>query len=122
MKKAGIWGLIITIIVLIPVGLGFNWYHSNYGTTAYYTQITTKGERKTGKDDSGKAYVYYHYSQPGYSDNGAKKALSFDSVLPRSLKMGAYLKVGYNDKRQQVINWEKVNHKDVPKAALNKID
>lgn len=122
MKTAGIWGLIITIIVLIPVDLGFNWYHSNYGTTAYYTQITTKGERKTGKDDSGKAYVYYHYSQPGYSDNGAKKDLSFDSVLPRSLKMGAYLKVGYNDKRQQVINWEKVNHKDVPKAALNKIN
>ncbi|MCG0900018.1 extracellular protein [Lactiplantibacillus plantarum] len=36
MKKAGILGLIITIIVLVPVGLGFNWYHSNYGTKTYY--------------------------------------------------------------------------------------
>ncbi|KLD57132.1 hypothetical protein WP50_36045, partial [Lactiplantibacillus plantarum] len=80
-------------------------------------RITTKGERKTGKDDSGKPYVYYHYSQPGYSDNGVKKELTFDSVLPRSLKMHAYLKVGYNDKRQQVINWEKVDRKDIPQAA-----
>ncbi|RDF81033.1 YxeA family protein [Lactiplantibacillus plantarum] len=122
MKKAGILGLIITIIVLVPVGLGFNWYHSNYGTKTYYTQITTKGERKTGKDDSGKPYVYYHYSQPRYSDNGVKKELTFDSVLPRSLKMHAYLKVGYNDKRQQVINWEKVDRKDIPQAALNRIN
>ncbi|TAS64325.1 hypothetical protein BV266_12570, partial [Lactiplantibacillus plantarum] len=41
---------------------------------------------------------------------------------PRSLKMHAYLKVGYNDKRQQVINWEKVDRKDIPQAALNRIN
>lgn len=76
---------------------------------------------KPGKMIPARPYVYYHYSQPGYSDNGVKKELTFDSVLPRSLKMHAYLKVGYNDKRQQVINWEKVNQKDIPQAALNRI-
>ena len=56
------------------------------------------------------------------TDGNLKKELTFDSVLPRSLKMHAYLKVGYNDKRQQVINWEKVDQKDIPQAALNRIN
>ena len=121
MKKPVIWGLIIAFIVLLPIGLGYTWYHSNYGTTAYYTKITTTGERKTEKDSSGKTYVYYHYSQPTYNENGNKKTLTFNTVRPRPLKMNAYLKIGYNDNRQRVINWEKVDQRDVPKAALTQM-
>ncbi|GAY73958.1 DUF1093 domain-containing protein [Lentilactobacillus kosonis] len=41
--------------------------------------------------------------------------------ITRPLKMGAYLKVSYNEKRSQVISWEKVNKNDVPTKALAKL-
>ncbi|EOA09365.1 YxeA family protein [Pediococcus acidilactici] len=102
-------------------GGAYFWYKSNYGTENYYTQITNQGTKIVEKDDSGSQVVDYMYHQPIYDQNGQKVMAKFRGGLGRPLKLHAYLKVGYNTKRHQVISWEKVAKKDVPKAALKQL-
>ncbi|GEP20230.1 YxeA family protein [Pediococcus argentinicus] len=122
MKKGMITGIIVAIIAVIGFGGAYYWYQLNYGATDYYTQITTGGTKQVKKFDNGSKYTIYHYDQPIYDKNGDSVKTEFNSVEDHPLKMNAYIKVGYNKHREQVLNWEKVDHNQVPKKALEKID
>jgi len=112
--------IILVVVIVVFLGLftaGYAWYLKNYGGIPYYTQITTKGERISA------SYKQYKYDQFGYDKDGHPLRLKFTSgPVTRPLKMGAYLKVSYNQKRSQVISWEKVSKSDVPSKALTKLD
>lgn len=121
MRKRVIASGIIVAIFLFIFGGAYFWYKSNYGTENYYTQITNQGTKIVEKDGSGNQVVDYMYHQPIYDQNGQQVMAKFRGGLERPLKLHAYLKVGYNTKRHQVISWEKVAKKDVPKAALKQL-
>ncbi|KAF0467335.1 YxeA family protein [Pediococcus pentosaceus] len=122
MRKGMIISGVVVVILLITFGSAYFWYNSNYGTQDYYTQIVDKDTKFVEKDDSNRSYVNYAYHQPAYNQAGQKITVKFNGNLERPLKLHAYLKIGYNAKRNQVISWSKVDKKDVPKAALKQIN
>ncbi len=67
----------ITKKILIPIVIlaGGSWgvYNYYYGGEAYYTQITTSGEKKDEKTNSGEAMTIYYYQQPAFNKNGEEK-------------------------------------------------
>lgn len=117
MKK---WLIIGGILLVIAGGAGF-WYQGNYGTVPYYTKVANQGTRVEDHFDNGDPANYYRYQQATYSEKGTAKELTFTTIEDKPLKMGAYLKIGYNENHQEVINWEEVSEQDVPKAALEKL-
>lgn len=122
MKKGIIASAIVTLLLLIAFGGAYYWYNTNYGVENYYTQITTNGTKDVDKDDDGNKYVTYNYKQAIYDAKGKKIITEFNSAMARPLKRNAYLKIGYNEHRHQVISWEKVAKKAVPKPALEKLN
>ena len=69
----------------------------------------------------GNKYTIYAYDLPGYDEKGSLQQLKFNANQDRPLKMNAYLKVIYNDKKG-VTDWQRVPRAEVPKAALAKLD
>jgi len=118
MKKF-IIGLVV-LIVLVFGGLKI-FEVTNYGGTAYYTQIVNDGKKLNEKDDNGNAFIDYQYNQKGYDESGNGIQLEFNGNKTRPLKRNAYLKLTYNDKKG-VTSWEAVAKSDVPKAALEKLN
>lgn len=117
-----IWvGLLTIIILLIPLAGYQFWYVPNYGGDDYYTYVGKSYKEIIEKDDAGNDHREYYYNQAGYDQNGNKKLLEFNSALGRPIKSDNYLKVTYNDKRQQVISWEKVGKSSVPRKSLDQI-
>ena len=120
MKKA-----VLIILGLIVVGGGaggYFWYQDNYGGDSYYTKITTTPEQHMEKDDSGKDFPFYTYEdQPAYDEKGTEKDIELHEGRDKPLRLDAYLKLLVNDKKG-VISWEEVSEKDVPKAALAKMN
>lgn len=122
MKKGIIISGIVTVLLLVTFGGAYYWYNANYGTESYYTQIVTNGTKSVDTDDNGNKYVHYSYNQAIYNKDGQKIMTEFNSVEARPLKRNAYLKIGYNAHRKQVISWEKVDKQNVPKKALDKLN
>ncbi len=98
-----------------------NFEITNYGGTTYYTKITNAGQQATDHDQDGNKYTIYAYDLPGYDEKGSLQQLKFNANQDRPLKMNAYLKVIYNDKKG-VTDWQRVPRAEVPKAALAKLD
>ena len=65
---------LLKILIPIVILAGGSWgvYNYYYGGEAYYTQITTSGERKM-KTNSGEAMTIYYYQQPAFNKNGEEK-------------------------------------------------
>ncbi|MEA0973136.1 YxeA family protein [Lacticaseibacillus paracasei] len=118
MKKVLI-GLVV-LIVLVFGGLKI-FEITNYGGTTYYTKITNAGQQATDHDQDGNKYTIYAYDLPSYDEKGSLQQLKFNANQDRPLKMNAYLKVIYNDKKG-VTDWQRVPRAEVPKAALAKLD
>lgn len=117
-----IWaGIIVIIILLIPLAGYEFWYVPNYSGDDYYTFVGNSYKEIIEKDDSGNDYREYYYNQKSYDKNGNEKLLKFDSALGRPIKANNYLKVTYNNKRQQVLSWEKVQKDQVPRKPLEQI-
>jgi len=117
-----VWvGLIAIIILLIPLAGYEFWFVPNYVGDDYYTYIGASYKEVIEQDSSGNDYREYYYNQSGYDKNGNEKLLKFDSALGRPIKENNYLKVTYNDKRQQVISWEKVQKSEVPRKSIEQI-
>lgn len=117
-----IWVSLITVIVLLIPLCGYEfWYVPNYGGDDYYTYVGDSYKEIIEKDDSGNDYREYYYNQNSYDKNGNQKLLKFNSALGRPIKANNYLKVTYNQKRDQVISWEKVQKYQVPRKSLEQI-
>ncbi len=117
-----IWvSLIVVIILLIPLAGYEFWFVPNYGGDDYYTYVGASYKEVIEQDASGNDHREYYYNQNGYDKNGNEKLLKFDSTLGRPIKENNYLKVTYNDKRQQVISWEKVQKSSVPRKSIEQI-
>ncbi|CAJ1179052.1 YxeA family protein [Companilactobacillus nantensis] len=117
-----IWiGLITIIILLIPLAGYQFWYVPNYRGDDYYTYVGESYKEIIEKDDAGNDHREYYYNQDGYDKSGDKKLLKFNSALGRPIKADNYLKVTYNDKKQQVISWEKVEKSSVPRKPLEQL-
>lgn len=116
-----IWLSIIVIILLIPLGAYQFWYVPNYTGDDYYTFVGDSYKEIIQKDDTGTDYKEYLYNQRSYDKNGNEKLLKFDSALGRPIKPNNYLKVTFNNKRQQVMSWEKVSKNQVPRKSLEQI-
>ncbi|WP_119317753.1 YxeA family protein [Companilactobacillus formosensis] len=115
--------LIVGIILLIPF-LGYElWYVPNYAGEDYYTFVGDSYQEVIEKDDSGNDYHAYYYRQKSYDKNGKEKLLKFNSAIGRPIKPDNFIKVTYNEKRDLVLSWEKVQKNEVPTKsfdALNK--
>ena len=117
-----IWALVIAVIILLIPLAGYQfWYVPNYSGDDYYTYVGDSYKEIIEKDDSGNDYRAYYYNQKSYDKNGNEKLLKFDSALGRPIKPNNYLKVTYNDKRQRVMAWEKVQKSQVPRKPLEQI-
>lgn len=86
----------------------------NLSADKYYVQIKNEAQ-PADKDDIFK----YKYTVDGYDKKGNKKELEFSAS--ENLKKETYLKVYYKEKKG-VNDWEKIEKKDVPKEAMEKID
>lgn len=110
----------ILVIVLSVIVAGFfvadKYFRSG---DAYYTQITTTGEYKEFKDDSGNTLSDYYYKLPGVNADGQEIKLGFYGNKTRPLKRNAYLKVTY--RHGDVRAWEQVSEADVPTKALTRL-
>lgn len=93
----------------------------NYGGTTYYTKITTVGTKIAPQDDKGNVYVDYRYDQTGYSASGTAKKLVFNANKSRPLRLGAYLKLTYNE-HKGVTSWEAVPVTKVPQPAKQRLE
>lgn len=51
--------LSFTVVTLLLMGEGWFWYEQSYGTTDYYTKITSKGERVSIGRGSGREHFRY---------------------------------------------------------------
>lgn len=117
-----VWaGIITVIILLVPLSIYQFWYVPNYGGDDYYTFVGNSYKEIIVKDTSGNDHREYNYSQKAYDKNGNEKLLKFYSALGRPIKANNYLKITYNQKRDQVISWEKVQKSQVPRDSLEKI-
>ncbi|PMD72252.1 hypothetical protein CBP76_03705 [Companilactobacillus nuruki] len=117
-----VWaGIITVIILLVPLSIYQFWYVPNYGGDDYYTFVGDSYKEIIVKDTSGNDHREYNYSQKAYDKNGNEKLLKFYSALGRPIKANNYLKITYNQKRDQVISWEKVQKSQVPRDSLEKI-
>lgn len=117
-----VWaGIITVIILLVPLSIYQFWYVPNYGGDDYYTFVGDSYKEIIVKDTSGNDHREYNYSQKAYDKNGNEKLLKFYSALGRPIKANNYLKITYNQKRDQVISWEKVQKIQVPRDSLEKI-
>ncbi|UYN57870.1 YxeA family protein [Lacticaseibacillus chiayiensis] len=110
--------MLIGLIALIVLGFGAMkaYQHFSYGGPSYYTRITETG--KASNDSEGNKQ--YAYQLTGYDEKGQAKQLKFKVFRDRPLKMNAYLKMTYNEKRG-ITRWQGVPSKDVPKAARDKL-
>ncbi|MFC4652017.1 YxeA family protein [Lactococcus nasutitermitis] len=109
----------IIVVLALIVGAGFAWYKVSYGGETYYVKITENGKKVMKKDDTGKSWVFYDYSQKAFNKNGKEKALDFSA--DHNLRQQAYLKVTDN-KTKGVTNWEEVKQNQVPTKALTKLN
>ncbi|MGM0340639.1 YxeA family protein [Enterococcus sp. AZ007] len=111
-----ILNLVIPIFFLI--GGSWFWYQNNYGTTDYYTKITTDGNRTNIGSGGGRdAHFRYEYKLKAYNENGDSKNIEFHSMSDRPLKKQAYLVTHVNNKKG-VMGWEEVKSADIPSNAL----
>lgn len=112
--------LSITVVAFaLIVGAWFTVEQIFRGGDTYYTQITTTGDYRKFKDDSGNAVVDYYYKLPGFDASGRQVKLGFYGSKPRPLKRNAYLKVIYH--KGDVRSWEQVSETAVPQKALNQL-
>ncbi|WP_195478220.1 YxeA family protein [Enterococcus faecalis] len=111
----------LLIIVLIGSFFGFRYYFNHTGEP-YYVKITTDGEKKQGKDDTGtKVITSYSYSLSGYNEDGKEQQIEFKSFSDRQLRKGAFLKLIWN-KRKGVIDWSEVQEKELPKKVKEQLE
>lgn len=116
MKKLLIGGL---LILATSAAAGY-WYLTNYGTSDYYTKITTTGQQTCiGETQRNKLYRYV-YDLPGYDKDGDGVELAFRSVKNQPLKKNAYLVVHVNSKKG-VMGWEEVSADQVPDEAKEQL-
>lgn len=113
---------LLKILIAIVILAGGSWgvYNYYYGGEAYYTQITTSGEKKDEKTNSGEAMTIYYYQQPAFNKNGEEKTVELNESRDQPLRMKAYLKLKVNP-RKGVISWNEVTEKEVPEKALEKL-
>lgn len=114
---------LLKILIPIVILAGGSWgvYNYYYGGEAYYTQITTSGEKKDEKTNSGEAMTIYYYQQPAFNKNGEEKTVELNESRDQPLRMKAYLKLKVNPRRKGVISWNEVTEKEVPEKALEKL-
>ncbi|HBK3292593.1 TPA: YxeA family protein [Enterococcus faecalis] len=110
---------LLKILIPIVILAGGSWGVYN-GGEAYYTQITTSGEKKDEKTNSGEAMTIYYYQQPAFNKNGEEKTVELNESRDQPLRMKAYLKLKVNP-RKGVISWNEVTEKEVPEKALEKL-
>lgn len=110
---------IIFVVLLIVGGVVlFQLYKSEYGGTAYYTQIVSEGKKTTEITEGKKeGMIDYEYTQLAFDENGNSKMVTFRGNKDVPLRMNAYLKLTVNEKRG-VTAWEEVKQDEVPKKAL----
>ena len=114
--------LIVGIILLIPF-LGYElWYVPNYAGEDYYTFVGDSYQEVIEKDDSGNDYRAYYYRQKSYDKDGNEKLLKFNSAIGRPIKPDNFIKVTYNEKRDLVLSWEKVQKNEVPTKSFDAIN
>ena len=118
MKKFILTILTVAVVLVGGFVIAEKWVK---GGAKYYVQITDKGERVEEKTASGGLFVNYRYHVNGYDEKGKTKELTFDSVEARPLKLQAYLKVTWNQKKG-VTGWEEVKKDQVPQKALSKLE
>lgn len=116
MKKV-LLGLVALLVIL--GGSGYAWYKISYGGTNYYLQVTQDGKKFESKDDSGKVYYDYKYTQDAFDKDGNGKKITFNA--DHNLKHEAYLKLTYN-KTKGVTNWEEISKSEVPGKALTELN
>lgn len=117
MKKILIGLVSLIIIAFVGLKIAEKVVASGDG---YYVQITTDEQRVDGKDDSGRPYIDYKYSLPGYDKEGQKKQLEFSAAKDRPLRREAFLKVTWK-KSKGVTSYEEVQQKQIPKKAAEKL-
>ena len=65
--------LSFTVVTLLLMGGGWFWYEQSYGTTDYYTKITSKGERVSIGRVSGREHFRYKYNLASYTSENNEK-------------------------------------------------
>jgi uncharacterized protein (TIGR01655 family) len=110
----------IFIPLLLICGVSWYFYQEYFGGEDYYTQITTSGQKGTSQSSSGEVMTLYTYHQKAYNKKGAEKVEKLSEYREKPLKMNAYLKLKVN-KRKGVLSWVEVTEKEIPAAALKKI-
>ncbi|AQP53612.1 hypothetical protein CBF34_00690 [Vagococcus penaei] len=120
MKKVGL--TILTLVILLG-GAGSYYFYQNYVRgTYYYTQVINEGKQiDMFKEDGTPMGDDYEYNQLGYDKDGQSKELEFHANKQRPLKLKAYLKLKINPNKGN-LSWEEVTEKDVPAAALKKLE
>ena len=111
---------LVTIIVVVIAGLKIA-EQVVMGGDIYYTQVTTEGERKEDRDDTGRTFLKFDYSLPGFDKDGNEKQLEFSAIKDRPLRKDAYLKVTWN-KNKGVTSYEEVKKPEIPQAAQLKLN
>ncbi|MEI5995446.1 YxeA family protein [Candidatus Enterococcus mansonii] len=106
---------------VLLVGISWFGYDYYFGGRAYYTQIETPGEVKSGKFSNGEKYTEYNYTQKAFNGSGEKTVQKLREIRDQPLRINAYLKLKVNP-RKGVISWEEVSEKDVPKKALEQLE
>ena len=82
------------------MGGGWFWYEQSYGTTDYYTKITSKGERVSIGRGSGREHFRYKYNLACYTSDNNEKDVSFNSYGDKPLKENAYLVLHVNNHKE----------------------
>ncbi|WP_225046934.1 YxeA family protein [Lacticaseibacillus kribbianus] len=114
--------VLIGFVVLVALAFGgLKLFEvTNYGGTAYYTQVVATGQKIVQRGSNGGTWTDYRYRQLAYTEDGAAKTVTFNGNKSRPLRMGAYLKLTVNDKKG-VTRWTAVEAKDVPAGAMAKL-
>lgn len=106
---------IVGLVALMTVLAGCNTSKlQTIGADQYFVQITDGGkEIETGYEPR------YEYAITGYDKKGNDQELVF--TAGHQLTEGAFIKVYYKDKNEEVIYYEEVEKDDIPEKAYEQL-
>lgn len=122
MKNKSKTGVLFFVLLLALFGSSYYWYFSTYGTEDFFVKVGQPIKKEQTTDQKGVNYTQYEYLQKGYNEQGEQKQLRFNAFRETPIKKEAFLKIGYNKKRNEVIKWEEVKQKEIPKKALEQLN
>lgn len=118
-------GKIIGLVVLIAVAVGGFMLYKSYSGSDLYTVVAKEGTKENVSTRDGGGYVDYKNNLKAYDADGNEKDVEFYGAggdrQDRPLKVGAFLKLSYNDGKG-VLSWEEISKDNIPEKALAQLE